>query len=81
MQVLTTLRFLASGSYQNDIGHNIYMAISQPSVSRCIKHVTTILNTPEVFNTWVKFPGNIQQLQSVRNGYNMNYTVIIYYQF
>lgn len=53
------------------------MAVSQPSVSRCIKYVTTILNTPEVFNAWVKFPSNIEQLQSVRNGYNMHYTVAL----
>lgn len=41
---------MASGSYQADIGYNIHSAISQPSVSRCIKNVTKALNQPEVLN-------------------------------
>ncbi|XP_046752388.1 putative nuclease HARBI1 [Diprion similis] len=67
IQVLTTLRFLASGSYQLDIGQNVNMAISQPSVSRSIKEVTNILVRPEVFGTWVKFPNNLQSLLKVRH--------------
>ncbi|KYN29159.1 Protein DEK [Trachymyrmex cornetzi] len=67
MKVLTALRFYASGSYQNCVGSNVHMRISQTSVSRCIHNVTNILNLPEVFNTWVYFPNNIQELQEIRN--------------
>ncbi|XP_029178453.1 putative nuclease HARBI1 [Nylanderia fulva] len=65
--VLAALRFYASGSYQNCIGKNIHMAISQPSISRCVRNVTNILNRPEIFNTWVCFPNNLQKLQQLRN--------------
>ncbi|KYN34992.1 hypothetical protein ALC56_10680, partial [Trachymyrmex septentrionalis] len=41
----------------------------QTSVSRCIHYVANILNLPEVFNTWVYFPNNIQELQEIRNKY------------
>ncbi|XP_018363950.1 PREDICTED: putative nuclease HARBI1 [Trachymyrmex cornetzi] len=67
VQVLTALRFYASDSYQNCVGSNVHMRISQTSVSRCIHNVTNILNLPEVFNTWVYFPNNIQELQEIRN--------------
>ncbi|XP_036147282.1 putative nuclease HARBI1 isoform X2 [Monomorium pharaonis] len=73
VQVLTALRFFASGSYQNCIGHNIHMAISQPSVSRCIHHVTNILNLPEIFNNWVRFSRNLQELQHLRNKFWINH--------
>ncbi|XP_018370173.1 PREDICTED: uncharacterized protein LOC108765826 [Trachymyrmex cornetzi] len=52
VQVLTALRFYASDSYQNCVGSNVYMCISQTSVSRCIHNVINILNLPEVFNTY-----------------------------
>ncbi|XP_018311535.1 putative nuclease HARBI1 [Mycetomoellerius zeteki] len=73
LQVLAALRFFASGSYQNCIGHNIHTAISQPSVSRCIRNVTNILNLPEIFNNWVRFPHNIQELQQLRNKFWINH--------
>jgi len=66
-KVLTALRFYAWESYQNCIGSNVHMRISQTSVSRCIHNITNILNLPEVFNTWVHFPNNIQELQLLRN--------------
>jgi len=44
------------------------MGLSQPSVSRCISEVVTALNLPEIFNAWVKFPKNINELNDIRNG-------------
>jgi len=58
---------MASGSYQNDRGHNIYSAISQPAVSRCIKNITNIWNKPEIFNTWIKCPSNLE-VKFLRDG-------------
>lgn len=65
-QILIGLRFFASGSYQMDIGYNCYWGLSQSSVSRCIKEVVTALNQPNIFNEWVKFPRNIDELNDVR---------------
>lgn len=66
LKVLNALRVFASGSYKNCVGENMNMTISQPSVSRCIHNVTKILNLPEVFNNWVHFPRNLQELQQLR---------------
>ncbi|XP_071652224.1 putative nuclease HARBI1 [Temnothorax longispinosus] len=73
VQVLAALRFYASGSYQNCIGKNIHMAISQPSISRCIRNVTNILNLLEIFNNWVRFSNNLQELQQLRNKFWINH--------
>lgn len=63
LQVLTATRFMASGSYRMDIGHNIYTAISQPSVSRCLANVTKALNQLQVVNKWVmSYELNVLQL-------------------
>lgn len=66
-QVFVTLRFLATGSYQEVIGTNHYSGVSQASVSRCITEVCTALNSAEIFNAWVQFPRNIQELEALRN--------------
>ncbi|KAL5246220.1 hypothetical protein ACI65C_013628 [Semiaphis heraclei] len=44
------------------------MGLSQPSVSRCISEVVAALNLPEIFNAWVKFPKNINELTNIRKG-------------
>ncbi|KYQ47521.1 Putative nuclease HARBI1 [Trachymyrmex zeteki] len=49
-KVITALRFFASGSYQMDIGKNIYMAVSQPTVSRCIHEVIDVITRQEIMN-------------------------------
>lgn len=72
-KVLVACRFFASGSYQMDIGRNIFVSVSQPSVSRCIEEVTNALNEPEVFNRWVHFPRNFQELNAVRLGFYEDY--------
>lgn len=57
----------ASGSYQTDIGFNVYAGVSQSSVSRCVNEVSTVLNNPEIFNTWAHYPANLNDLQRLRN--------------
>lgn len=49
-----------------DIGSNLFVAVSQPSVSRCIQEVTDALNEPAVFNRWVHFPRNFKELNALR---------------
>ncbi|GLV37518.1 hypothetical protein CBL_20330 [Carabus blaptoides fortunei] len=67
VKVLMALRFFASGSYQCDIGYNVYTSVSQSSVSRCVNEVSAALNRPEISNMWVKYPGHIIDLQRLRN--------------
>ncbi|EFN78692.1 Putative nuclease HARBI1, partial [Harpegnathos saltator] len=55
MQVFTTLRFYAVGCYQGSIGEQWDIAISQPSVSRCLKKVTNGINDI-LLHRLVKFP-------------------------
>lgn len=50
---MTAVRFFASGSYQMDIGKNIYMAVSQPTVSRCIHEIINIMTREEIMNQWI----------------------------
>ncbi|XP_028050284.1 putative nuclease HARBI1 [Monomorium pharaonis] len=54
-QVLTALRFYAVGCYQGSIGEQWDIAISQPSVSCCIRRVTDAMNDI-LLRRWVKFP-------------------------
>ncbi|KAL5243873.1 hypothetical protein ACI65C_011283 [Semiaphis heraclei] len=66
-KIFVTLNFLATGSYQSPIGNSRFMGLSQPSVSRCISEVVAALNLPEIFNAWVKFPKNINELTNIRD--------------
>lgn len=69
-KLLTALRFVASGSYQKDIGEHRGAAVSQASVSRCtrITEVANVLNVPEVLNKYIHFPSSIDELKEVRLG-------------
>ena len=67
--MLAALRFYAGGSYQTDIGVNKFVSISQQSVSRSIKEVTDALNRPQILNRFIKFPQDIQELNSCRRKY------------
>lgn len=68
-QVLTALRFFATGSYQLDIGLGRYSAMSQPSVSRSLHTVIDVFNQPEIFQENVKFFRNIAEVRASRNRY------------
>ncbi|KAH1028502.1 hypothetical protein HUJ05_001857, partial [Dendroctonus ponderosae] len=64
-------------------GSNIFTAISQPCVSRCITEVTDSLNQPNIFNDWVKFPETIQEMESLRRSAEVVFRFKFYekYQF
>ncbi|KAJ8913076.1 hypothetical protein NQ315_006577 [Exocentrus adspersus] len=68
-KVLVALHFFATGSYQLDIGYNTFSGISQASVSRCINEVTEVLNRPEIFNQWIRFPNTIEELRANRRNF------------
>lgn len=70
---MTALRFFAGGSYQMDIGKNIYMAVSQPTVSRCLHEVINIMTRPEIMNEWIKFPNTLAELYDLRTKYESQF--------
>ncbi|XP_050064959.1 putative nuclease HARBI1, partial [Aphis gossypii] len=71
--VITALRFFAAGSYQLDVGENRHTSISQASVSRVIEEVTNAITNPAIFNQFVKFPNNFNELDDVRTGFFSKY--------
>ncbi|KAK4874373.1 hypothetical protein RN001_013733 [Aquatica leii] len=71
--VLAALRFYASGSYQEITGSNSFVAISQSSMSRCIKEVTNALNRPEILGMTVRYPLTIEELEALRTSFYMKY--------
>ncbi|XP_008179271.1 putative nuclease HARBI1 [Acyrthosiphon pisum] len=70
-KVLTALRFLAAGSYQLDVGENSHSLVSQPSVSRIIEEFVNAVNNPSIFEKYVYFPRNFEELNgSCQRFYN-----------
>jgi hypothetical protein len=55
------------------IGCSKYLDVSQPSVYPAIKEVTNALNNPEIFNRWVHFPNNFEQLNNVRLNFSQKH--------
>lgn len=78
IQVMTALRFFATGSYQMDIGKNIYMAVSQPTVSRSIHEIINIITREEIMNEWVKFPSTVAELNELRTQYESKFILFLY---
>ncbi|KAK4882619.1 hypothetical protein RN001_005938 [Aquatica leii] len=72
-KVLVALNFFAYGSYQQNIGHNINTAVSQSSVSRCLKEVTEAMNQPHIFARFVRFPENFQELRAIQTRFFNKY--------
>jgi hypothetical protein len=46
---------MASGSYQLCVGESVNLAISQPSVSRSLGKIVTVINE-HLLDEWVRFP-------------------------
>ncbi|KAK9728437.1 DDE superfamily endonuclease [Popillia japonica] len=65
-KILVALNFFATGSYQHPVGLNVFLGVSQASVSRCIAEVSRALNRPDIFNQWVQFPRNMAELNRVQ---------------
>ncbi|XP_018377454.1 PREDICTED: putative nuclease HARBI1 [Trachymyrmex cornetzi] len=63
---IDSITFFAYGSYQTGIGQNLYVAISQASVSRCINEVVDALNQADITNQWIKFPRILNELKYLR---------------
>ncbi|KAJ8913907.1 hypothetical protein NQ315_005704 [Exocentrus adspersus] len=65
-KVLVALNFFGNGCYQTNIGLNEFCGVSQSSVSRCIKEIANALNEQAIFNTWIHFPRNRREMDTIR---------------
>lgn len=74
-KVLVTLNFLGHGCYQTMVGKNVFVDISQPSVSRCVAEVVRALNNPQILREHIKFPRNMEEMRIVRNRFNNKYNL------
>ncbi|KAK3926352.1 Putative nuclease [Frankliniella fusca] len=55
-KLLITLSFYACGSYQRLLGRSIDAAVSQSTVSRIIREITTAFNHPHILSRFIRFP-------------------------
>ncbi|KAL4720727.1 hypothetical protein ACJJTC_004444 [Scirpophaga incertulas] len=67
--VLTTLGFLASGSYQTLVGQSVFHGVSQPTVSRVVRQVVEAMNRPEVFKKFLFFPRTREARDKIKQSY------------
>ncbi|KAI4455596.1 dde superfamily endonuclease [Holotrichia oblita] len=65
-KVLVSLIFYGHGHYQEGVGRNLFPAISQASVSRCLSEVTNALNNINIIQRFIHFPENIDELRQLR---------------
>lgn len=54
-RIMTAIRFFATGAYQQGVGQEYLLALSQPMVSRCVSEVSQIIQNHFGPN-WIKFP-------------------------
>ncbi|KAH9379254.1 hypothetical protein HPB48_022735 [Haemaphysalis longicornis] len=60
-KVLCALRFFATGSYQNLVGSDESVGVSQASVSRCVRAVSTAIVAVGTEKGWVRFPTTAEE--------------------
>nr|XP_054919808.1 putative nuclease HARBI1 [Dermacentor andersoni] len=68
-QVLCTLRFLATGSFQSSVGSEAAIDMSQPSVSRCIAKVARAIIQVGKEQGWVAFPRTASERAAIKQGF------------
>ncbi|KAK0171480.1 hypothetical protein PV327_011236 [Microctonus hyperodae] len=54
-QILSAVRFYATGCFQRPVGEQWGISMSQTSISRCLHRVTDAINEL-IFRQWIKFP-------------------------
>lgn len=68
LQVLITLRFLATGSYQLDLALNMEHPVSQSTVSRCTTNVTRMIQGL-LKDRYIRFPNTPEERQRVSQSF------------
>lgn len=59
-QIFGALRFFAAGSYQQDVGQNFNISLSQSSMSRSIHEVVEAIHESNFFENWIRFPDSLE---------------------
>lgn len=70
---MLALQFYGHGSYQEGVGKNIFIGISQASTSCCINEATNALNRAEIKERFIRFPRNINDLQQLKTRFYRKY--------
>lgn len=72
------LNFMATGSFQNCVGVNFSIALSQTSVSRIIHEICTLIVT-NLLPEFVRFPITREEQNAVKQRYAlyMKYIIIV----
>ncbi|CAG9862689.1 unnamed protein product, partial [Phyllotreta striolata] len=68
VKMFATLNFLATGSYQNVVGCNAWISLSQSSISRAISHICELI-VQELMRVWIKFPNNEDEKNRIKRGF------------
>ena len=68
MKFWAALNFYAKGSYQDCVGGNHLLGLSQSSVSRCLKEVTNLI-TDHLMPDVIKFPSTVLERTEVKRVY------------
>ncbi|XP_031328239.1 putative nuclease HARBI1 [Photinus pyralis] len=74
LKVLTTLNFVATGSFQNPVGSSCWISLSQPSVSRIIHEITSLISQ-HLLPEWVQFPTDFETKNNIKQGFYNKWNV------
>nr|CAD7572456.1 unnamed protein product [Timema californicum] len=64
LQVLAAIRFFAEGGYQRGVGQDLFIALSRPAVSKCIRAVCEGLSN--IAGQWIRFPRTVAQRDQIQ---------------
>ncbi|XP_011302194.1 putative nuclease HARBI1 [Fopius arisanus] len=70
IQILVTLRFYASGDFQESIGDSKFFGLSQYMVSQIISNVTDAIGS--LSDEYIRFPETEEQFQEISNGFQQS---------
>ncbi|KAG5870318.1 hypothetical protein JTB14_038401 [Gonioctena quinquepunctata] len=66
IRFISSLHFFAHGSYQKSVGKDSHCALSQPSVSKCLKEVVSIMNE-HLGHHYIHFPSTVREIAVAKN--------------
>lgn len=68
IKLSTALRFFAEGNYQKGVGNDFNVGLAQPTVSKCLSEVISIIET-EVCPVLIRFPVSEEEKDKVKLGF------------
>ncbi|KAG5858712.1 hypothetical protein JTB14_023994 [Gonioctena quinquepunctata] len=66
IRFISSLYFFAHGSYQKSVGKDSHCALSQLSVSKCLKEVVSIMNE-HLGHHYIHFPSTVREIAVTKN--------------